>query len=172
MSDHPPRILISACLLGQPVRYDGRGLRIEHGLLARWQERGWLVPICPEVAGGLPTPRPPAEIVRQPGGARVLTATGEDCSEAFERGAQAALALARRMGCRHAVLTERSPSCGSTQVYDGGFAGRLIDGQGLTAALLRRHGVQVFSQHQLDALNDMLLRQWPASYPLPPDETP
>ncbi|MDT8999255.1 DUF523 domain-containing protein [Paucibacter sp. APW11] len=153
-----PPILVSACLLGQPVRYDGRAGEGSE-LLLRWQQRGWLQPLCPEMAGGLPVPRPAAEIHGPGGGAAVLRGQirlrvqqGPDPTEAFIAGAQAALALAQRHGCRYAVLTERSPSCGSTHICDGSFSRRLIEGEGLTTALLRQHGIEVFSQHQLDEL--------------------
>lgn len=159
MPKRPARILISACLLGQPVRYDGRGLAQTDALLARWQAAGLLVPICPELAGGLGVPRPAAELEAGhqgcdvlAGRAQVRTREGQDQSEAFVRGAEAALALAQREGCRFAVLTERSPSCGSSQLYDGGFGGRLRAGEGVTTALLRRHGLRVFGQHQLAEL--------------------
>lgn len=157
----PPRerILVSACLLGQPVRYDGRGAACGHALLARWRAEGRLLTLCPESAGGLPTPRPPAEIQGQGGGAavlreraRVLDAGGSDVSAAFRAGAAQALALARAHGLRLALLKENSPSCGSTWIYDGGFVGRLQPGQGVTAALLREAGIEVFGESQLEAL--------------------
>ncbi|MDE2204803.1 MAG: DUF523 domain-containing protein [Burkholderiaceae bacterium] len=151
------RVLVSACLLGQPVRYDGGTVISEGGILARWQMEGRVVPMCPEMAGGLPVPRPPAEIRGEGGGgavlrghARVVEHHGHDVTEAFVRGAQRALAAARAAGVHIAVLTEQSPSCGSTIVYDGTFAGQLQPGEGVTAALLRQHGIRVFSQHQLE----------------------
>lgn len=140
-------ILVSACLLGQPVRYDGQGRQEIHPALLRWQEQGRLVVICPECAGGLPTPRPPAEIVA-PG--RVETEAGRDVTEAFMRGAEAALALARRHGVEVAILKARSPSCGSRQIYDGSFSGRLVDGMGMTARLLAEAGVAVFDEEQIE----------------------
>lgn len=148
------RILISRCLLGHLVRYDGGG----HGpfdQLQQWQEEGRIVPLCPEVAGGLPTPRPPAEIPGGQGGQvldgerRVLTIQGDDVSRAFIAGAEIALQLVAEHGLRIAVLKARSPSCGNLQTYDGNFSGTLIAGEGVTAAALRRAGVQVFNEHQL-----------------------
>ncbi len=150
-----PKVLISACLLGQPVRYDGRASG-HPDLLQRWQAEGRVVPLCPEVAGGLPTPRPAAEIPGGQGGqvldgqAQVLTASGEDVSAAFMAGAQLALALVRRHGIRVAVLKSGSPSCGNRQTYDGTFTGVKVPGEGVTTALLRREGVQVFSELELD----------------------
>lgn len=150
-----PKVLVSACLLGQPVRYDGRASG-HPDLLQRWQAEGRVVPLCPEVAGGLPTPRPPAEIPGGQGGqvldgqAQVLTVTGEDVSAAFMAGAQLALALVRRHGIRVAVLKSGSPSCGNRLTYDGSFTGVKVTGEGVTTALLRREGVQVFSELELD----------------------
>ena len=161
------KVLVSRCLLGHPVRYDGGG----HGpfaLLERWQAEGRVVALCPEVAGGLPTPRPPAEI---PGGqgAQVLdgllpvrSVDGEDLTAAFLAGAQQALALVRREQVRLAVLKARSPSCGNRENYDGSFSGSRVAGEGVTAALLRRAGVQVFSEEELGAA-DTALRELEAS---------
>lgn len=154
----PPRILVSSCLLGHPVRYHGRAAPFEAGaaILERWRAAGLIVPICPEVAGGLPTPRPPAEIARAAGGdavwqqlARVVDDTGADVTAAFLDGARQALALAQRHGIRIAVLKEDSPSCGSASIYDGTFTGRKVAGDGVAAAWLRRHGIEVFSEHTL-----------------------
>ena len=150
-----PKVLVSACLLGQPVRYDGRASG-HPDVVQRWQAEGRVVPLCPEVAGGLPTPRPPAEI---PGGqgvqvldgqARVVTVSGDDVSEAFLAGARRALELVRRHGIRVAVLKAGSPSCGNRLTYDGTFSGVKVPGEGVTTALLRREGVLVFSELELE----------------------
>lgn len=149
-----PKVLVSACLLGQPVRYDGRASGYPD-LLQQWQAEGRVVPLCPEVAGGLPTPRPPAEIQGGQGakvldgGMQVLTVTGEDVSAEFLAGAQQALALVRFHGIRVAVLKAGSPSCGNRLIYDGTFSGVKVPGEGVTTALLRREGVQVFSELEL-----------------------
>lgn len=155
------KLLVSRCLLGDPVRYDGAG----HGpfdQLQQWQAQGRIVALCPEVAGGLPTPRPPAEI---PGGQgalvldgerQVLTVQGADVSAAFIAGAEIALRLVAEHGLRIAVLKARSPSCGNQQTYDGSFSGALVAGEGVTAAALRRAGVQVFNEHQLNEAADAL----------------
>ncbi|WP_287496659.1 DUF523 domain-containing protein [Pandoraea sp. CB10b_02] len=154
----PPRILVSGCLLGQPVRYDGRhaACTSDAAILERWRAADLIVPICPEVAGGLPTPRAPAEISGASSGeavwrslARVTDSTGADVSAAFLEGAQRALALAQVHRIRIAVLKEGSPSCGSSTIYDGSFRARKIAGEGVTAAWLRRHGIEVFSEHAL-----------------------
>ena len=148
------KILVSRCLLGHRVRYDG-GASGPFDQLAHWQAEGRVVALCPEVAGGLPTPRAAAEI---PGGqgsevldgrAQVLTSDGEDVSGEFLDGARQALALVQRHGIRIAVLKAHSPSCGNVLTYDGTFSGVKIQGAGVTAALLTRHGVQVFSELQL-----------------------
>lgn len=164
------RILVSACLLGRPVRYDGTAKRRDDELLARWRAEGRLVSCCPEVSGGLPVPRPPAEIaavsaaepatppgVRSGGGdavldgdAYVLTADGTDVTAQFVRGAEDALQVARRFDVRMAVLKEGSPSCGSTRIYDGAFTGTSITGLGVTTALLERNGIRVFNEDQLE----------------------
>jgi len=159
------RILISACLLGRPVRYDGRGKALAHHLLERWKAEDRLVPVCPEVIAGFPTPRPPAEF--EPGAngetvldgrARVFENTGQDVTAQFLNGADAALRIARENGCRFALLTDGSPSCGSGIVYGGRFDGRTVAGEGVAAALLRRHGVSVFSEGRIEELAQALAR--------------
>lgn len=148
------KILVSRCLLGHKVRYDG-GASGPFDPLTQWQAEGRVVAICPEVSGGLPTPRPPAEIAGGQGvdvwdgRARVLTAEGEDFSGAFVEGARQALALAQRHGIRIAILKANSPSCGNRLIYDGTFSAVKVSGEGVTAALLKRHGVLVFSEQEL-----------------------
>lgn len=150
------RILVSACLLGRPVRYDGTGRRSDDTLFRRWQDEGRLVSVCPEVGGGLPVPRPPAEIVGGLGGdvldgrAHVLTRDGTDVTTHFIAGARQALERARAYDIRLAILKEGSPSCGSLQVFDGTFAGRRIPGEGVTTALLERHGIAVFGENAIE----------------------
>ena len=139
------RLLISACLLGCGCRYDGASKT--HPLAEALARRYELVPVCPEQMGGLPTPRPPAE--RR--GDRVVTRTG-DVTEAYHRGAEEAWRLCSLLDCRAAVLKERSPSCGSSIIYDGSFTGKRIPGEGVTTALLRRSGITVFSENQLEEL--------------------
>lgn len=150
------KILVSRCLLGQPVRYDG-GAHGPFDLLQRWQAEGRVVALCPEVAGGLPTPRAPAEIAGGQGARvldgqlAVLTVDGEDVTAAFVEGAEQALKLVRQHGIRLALLKARSPSCGNRENYDGSFSGTKVAGEGVTAAALRRAGVQVFSEEELPA---------------------
>ncbi|MQY08415.1 hypothetical protein ACRB68_65220 [Actinomadura sp. RB68] len=140
------------------MRYDGAGKPVRDALFEGWRAEGRLVPFCPEVAGGLPVPRPPAEIVGGGGAevldgtARVVTDTGADVTGAFLRGARLALDTARRAGARVAILKEGSPSCGSHRVHDGTFSGRKVAGDGVTAALLEREGIRVFSEDELPAV--------------------
>ncbi|RON75715.1 purine-nucleoside phosphorylase [Pseudomonas fluorescens] len=148
------KILVSRCLLGHRVRYDG-GASGPFDLLEQWIEEGRVVPLCPEVAGGLPTPRAAAEIPGGQGGevldgtAAVITTDGEDVSAQFLEGARQALELVQKHGIRVAVLKANSPSCGNLLTYDGTFSGVKVNGEGVTAALLKRHGVRVFSELEL-----------------------
>ncbi|AZE51822.1 Uncharacterized protein YbbK [Pseudomonas chlororaphis] len=150
------KILVSRCLLGHRVRYDG-GASGPFDQLASWQAEGRVVALCPEVAGGLPTPRAAAEISGGQGGevldglAQVITTEGEDVSAEFLSGARQALELVREHGIRIAVLKANSPSCGNLLTYDGSFSGVKVSGEGVTAALLKRAGVQVFSELELAA---------------------
>ncbi|WP_275546826.1 DUF523 domain-containing protein [Pseudomonas sp. Marseille-Q0931] len=148
------KILVSRCLLGHRVRYDG-GAHGPFDLLQQWLDQGRVVALCPEVAGGLPTPRPPAEIQGGQGGAvldgrlPVLTIDGDDVTAAFVDGAEQALALVREHGIQLALLKARSPSCGNLENYDGSFSGVRVPGEGVTAALLKRAGIRVFNETQL-----------------------
>lgn len=159
------RILISACLLGHAVRYDGKGKLLVHPAIDRWREEGRLVTICPEMAGGMAVPRPPAEIENGltgedvlDGKARVIEVTGGDVTAEFVAGAERALAFASDNGCTFALLIDGSPSCGSGLIYDGSFAGIKHAGRGVTAALFRRSGIEVFSHHDIDALAERLCK--------------
>ncbi|WP_199178766.1 DUF523 domain-containing protein [Enterovibrio norvegicus] len=150
------KVLISACLLGQNVRYDGNNLGLDSLSFQRLSELVEFVAICPEVSGGLPTPRTPAEIIQGVGldvieqRIQVITQTGEDVTDAFILGAQNALDLCKRNNIRAAVLTDSSPSCGSSKIYNGEFDGEKVAGHGVTTALLRQHGIAVFSQFELE----------------------
>ena len=153
------RILISACLLGDPVRYNGTNLLIDHPLMKQWQQQGRLIPICPEVAGGMPVLRAPAEIQSGSGKlvltnkTRVIDDNQQDVTEAFILGAEKALELAKKHHCQYAILTERSPSCGTQLIYDGSFSNTRISGMGVTAALLKKYGIQVFNQYNFEGLD-------------------
>jgi len=151
------KILVSACLLGNPVRYDGRSKLLENAALDALMTQQRVISFCPEVAGGLPVPRPAAEIHGGDGHAvitaqaRVRTRDGDDVTDCFIAGARQALALCREHDIDVAILTESSPSCGSGQVYDGSFSSSTVAGSGVTTALLRQHGIRVFNQFQLEA---------------------
>ncbi|TLS67032.1 DUF523 domain-containing protein [Mariprofundus erugo] len=148
------KVLVSSCLVGEKVRYDG-GDCLRHGVLDLWQKQGRIVPLCPETIAGLPTPRLPAEIeggdtaAAMRGKAAVRRKDGEDVTAAFIEGAEIALRECWRHRIKIAVLKEGSPSCGVTCINDGMFTGNKIAGQGITAALLTRHGISVFSEYQL-----------------------
>ncbi len=150
-------VLVSTCLLGLPARYNGAQVAFEHPVLRRWQAEGRIVAFCPEVAGGLPTPRPPAEVAEGKGGrlvlagtARVVDKTGDDVTEAFVRGARLAQDLVRNRKIRMAIVKEGSPSCGSSYSYDGSFRSVRLPLPGVTTAALEVAGVRVFSENQLD----------------------
>ena len=139
-----PALLVSACLLGTCCNHEGSHSR--RAVVEALAEQYRLVPICPEVAGGLPTPRAAAELT---GDGRVVNAAGDDVTLEYERGARAAVELAAAVGAQRAVLKERSPSCGAHAVYDGTFTRTLRDGEGITAAALRAAGVDVQSEEDI-----------------------
>ena len=153
------RLLVSACLMGQMVRYDGQAKTLVHAYLTRWDTDGRVVPFCPELAGGLVVPRLPAEIAPGYNGddvlagrAKVVDSDGADVTAAFVTGARLAVDLARDRDCSYALLTEASPSCGSSLLYSGHHDGTRRAGFGVTTAALRAAGVAVFAPDQIDAL--------------------
>ncbi len=147
------RILVSQCLFGgEPVRYDGRDKAETDSRFLKWKEEGRLVPVCPEVAGGLPVPRPPAQIRD----GRAVTETGKDVTEAYVKGAEAALEKALSDGAAFAVMKQKSPSCGSRCIYDGSFTGKLKEGRGFAADMLIKAGMKVFGEDELDAAEQYL----------------
>lgn len=142
------KILVSACLLGCPCRYDGQGKA--HPEVESLRAQGHeLIPVCPEQLGGLPTPRPPAE--RQADG-RVVNREGTDVTAQYQRGAELALKTAQKHGCELAILKERSPSCGSREIYDGTFSRRLVPGEGVTVQRLRQAGIPVLGESQMETI--------------------
>lgn len=134
---------ISACLCGKLCRYDGKTTLNKKA--AEIYERGEAILICPETDGGLKTPRSPCEIKN----GRVISRDGRDCTEEYVRGAEAALKKCTENEVEICILKQRSPSCGSRQIYDGSFSGRLIDGKGITAKLLSENGFKVISEEEL-----------------------
>jgi len=156
-------VLVSACLLGEAVRFDGGDMRSDHAIMQRWLQEGRVVSVCPEVAGGLPVPRPRAEIAGGAGGAKVLAgigravdSSGRDVSAHLVGGAQRALAKAQERGVRVAVLKEGSPSCGSGFIFDGSFSNTRLNDMGVTATLLAQNGVHVFSENHLAEADALL----------------
>ena len=140
------RLLVSACLLGCACRYDG-GVR-PCGAVLRLAEKHALIPVCPEQLGGLPTPRPSAEIR----GDRVVNREGADVTAAYRKGAEETLRLCQTLHAEGAVLKARSPSCGRGEVYDGSFSGRLTPGDGVTAGLLLSRGIPVWTELDADRI--------------------
>lgn len=138
-------LLISACLVGENCKYNGGNNALPEELLTALRQRYHLVPVCPEVLGGLPTPRCPSERADS----RVLTQDGRDVTAAFLSGAEQALAVARAEGCRLALLKERSPSCGPDGIYDGSFSHRLVSSQGVAAELLQKAGLKLFGESRI-----------------------
>ena len=169
MSDtRPSKILVSACLIGRPVRYDGRAKTLESDWITRWSQAGMLVPLCPETAAGFAVPRAPAEI--EPvfdgsdvlaGAARIIDSLGHDQTSGFTRGAKLAVEIAAREGCHYALLTDGSPSCGSLTIYSGRHDGEKRAGQGVVAAALTQAGVTVFAPEQIEELAKPITQERP-----------
>ena len=158
-------ILVSACLLGEAVRYNGGDMRCDDDILQRWLREGRVVSVCPEIAGGLPVPRPRAEIAHGANGMQVLAgianafdSNGRDVSAYLVRGAEQALERARAKQIRIAVLKEGSPSCGTGFTFDGTFTDTRVPNRGVTATLLQQAGVHVFSEAQLAEADAFLKR--------------
>ena len=139
-------VLVSACLLGVPCRYDGQSKR--HPLAQELCRRHRVIPVCGEIFGGLPTPRDPAE--RQ--GDKVISCTGKDVTKAYTKGAETALYFAKLNHVDFAVMKAKSPSCCKGLIYDGTFTGNKIPGNGVTVELLNANGIPVFTEDELDQL--------------------
>ncbi len=145
------KIIVSACLLGIPCRYDGKSCPNERVL--KLAEKHTLIPVCPEQNGGLSTPRPPAEIID----GKVINKIGTDVSEQYLRGAQIALDVAELNQADFVLLKAKSPSCGKGRIYDGSFSGKLIPGNGKTASLFLEKGYIVFNEEEIDLLESALI---------------
>lgn len=139
-------ILVSACLLGVNCRYDGTSIFIEQ--LQALKEKHHLVPICPEIYGGMKTPRDPAEILMN----KVITKVGDDVTDFYERGANEVLKLVKFYDCKFAILKEHSPSCGYGKIYDGIFSGTLVDGNGVMVDLLLENGIAIIGESGIEIL--------------------
>ena len=140
------KILISACLVGDKVRYDGKSQYSP--LVKELLEKYELVPFCPEVEGGLPTPRTPSEIYK----GKVITKDGRDVTFQFESGADLAVNICLYLEIKKAILKDQSPSCGSTEIHDGKFTGKLIKGKGITATKLEQRGIKIYTEKDIEQL--------------------
>lgn len=141
-------ILVSACLLGTACRYDGKSKPVES--VVKLLKKYNLIPFCPEVYGGLTTPRLPSEIV----GDKVLHNDGTDVTAQYKKGAEEALRIAKLYNCKYAILKEKSPSCGKGKIYSGKFDRTLVDGDGITARLLNENGVIVLGESEIEFLTE------------------
>ena len=149
-------ILISKCLLGYPVRYDASSKRVENLILTDWEQQNVLIAVCPEMLGGLCCPRKPAEIQTSQNKAiifektRILNTDKVDVSTAYYLGAKKTLQICQKFGITIALLKEKSPSCGVNFRYDGSFSRKIISGSGVTTSLLKKNGIFVFSENQIE----------------------
>ncbi len=146
------KVLISACLLGERVRYDGKVKLYGHPIFEKLIMEGRVISCCPEVDGGLSIPRIPSEIK----GNRVINQIGADVTSNFINGAKKALVLVKQHNIKIAILKSKSPSCSNNYIYDGNFSGTLKDGMGITAKLLEQEGILVFNENQLDEIMELI----------------
>ncbi len=157
------KVLVSGCLNGPPIRHNGTNIEVRSPIWTQWVAEGRLVPFCGEIAAGFQVPRPPAEFTGDAssvlaGRGVVVEDIGTDVTTRFVRGARLAVAKAEDEGCVVAVLTDGSPSCGSTFIYDGTFTGDTHPGRGVVSQLLEDHGIPVFAETQLDLADEALRR--------------
>jgi uncharacterized protein YbbK (DUF523 family) len=156
------KILVSACLTGERVRYDGKSAPLDNSKFMEWKDKGGLVTFCPEMEGGLLVPRTPAEIVGGSGynvlegKAWIINSEGNDMTMPFIKGAERCLNLIKRFHIKYALLKEKSPSCGSHWIYDGTFNKNRIPGAGVTTALLAKNNVRIFSENEIYSLTETL----------------
>lgn len=141
-------LLVSACLMGYECKYCGGSNALTETELKALRAKYRLLPVCPESAGGLSTPRDPSERL----GDRVVSIRGRDVTAEYNRGAETALCLAKRYGCKAALLKAKSPSCGKGLIYDGSFTGALVPGDGVTAELLQNSGISVCNEDEIEKL--------------------
>ena len=146
------KILVSKCLLGENVKYNGGNNFINNPIIKKWIDEGRLIPICPEVEGGLPVPRPASEIKNE----KVINFLGFDVTKEFMLGANIACQTAKLNGAKFALLKQSSPSCGSKTVYDGTFSGAKTSGMGIAAKALSDMGVKVFDENEIEKLESLL----------------
>ena len=139
------KVLISGCLYGDLVRYDGMPVDYKDPLFLKWKEEGRLISFCPEVFGGLLVPR--SDCQRR--GDKVFNRLGEDVTEEFIKGSKEAVRIAKENNIAFAIMKERSPTCGSSIIYDGTFSGNRIPGEGVAVEMLREQGFLVFNEDSL-----------------------
>ncbi|MFT9077142.1 DUF523 domain-containing protein [Ethanoligenens sp.] len=151
------KILVSGCLYGWLCRYDGKQIGCLDPRFLKWKEQGRLVPVCPEVFGGLTTPRPDSQRI----GEKVIACTGEDVTAAYEAGAREALRLAQMHDVLFAIMKEDSPSCGSRSIYDGTFTGTKVQGEGRASQLLKEAGFRVLNETMLESAEALLAQEDP-----------
>jgi uncharacterized protein YbbK (DUF523 family) len=151
------KIFISSCLLGEKVRYHGGDASVISNIIEKWKKEGRIVSLCPEVSAGFSVPRPPSEIYGEGGGIAVLNGKAKvvkkdhiDYSDLFVLGAQNTMKMILEHKIKMAILKEGSPSCGVNFIYDGSFSGKKVMGQGVTSSLLKKNGIQVFADSQLE----------------------
>ncbi len=162
-------IIVSACLLGRKVRYDGADKKLENDILSRWRAEERVVAVCPEVAAGLEIPRPATEIKSGAGAdvlagrAQVFDITGRDVTQAYVSGAEIALAHAKMHNIKFALLIDGSPSCGYSFIYDGSFNKTKVHGVGVMAALLRENGIAVYAPADIEVMAEHIKIQENAS---------
>lgn len=162
--------MISACLAGELTRYDGQYKPLTEAWLDRLLIKGCLIKCCPEMEGGMPVPRPPAQLVGGDGEAvltgraKVMDIKGEDVTGPFVRGAERSLSIVQQNSIRLALLKEKSPSCGVRQIYDGTFENRLVHGSGVASALLRKNGVYIFSENEIHKFISWINQNFPTDY--------
>ena len=146
------KILVSACLYGDKCRYDEGDVSFDDPTFLKWKAEGRLVKICPEVYGGLKTPRPDSQIR----GERVLARTGQDVTEEYKKGAKEAVRLAEENQVVCCIMKQRSPSCGSKIIYDGTFTGSKIKGEGIAVRKLRKEGFKVFGEEDIEEVKSFI----------------
>jgi len=172
MTNSQQKILVSSCLFGMPVRYDGKSNQVHAEIWQKWKAQGMLLPFCPELLAGLPIPRSSAEIrggtgfdvIKRAPNVKIISRSSseekdieeKDVTEIFLLGAHRLLEIAKQHVVKIAILKERSPSCGSNKTYDGSFSRKLISGPGVAAALLMENGIKVFSEENLIAAEKYL----------------
>ena len=152
-------VLISACLYGEKCRYDGGDNLISR--LDEIKKYCNLIPVCPEVLGGLETPRNPSEII----GEKVVSNVGKDVTNEYKKGAEIALETALENDCKIALMKAKSPSCGVGKIYDGTFSRKLTDGDGITVRLLKENGIKVFDETQIEELLEYIKTNSPSVTP-------